>query len=242
LYESAYRGWAVLQGFKIVQSEEASLSAEQAETFYAEHKGKAFFENLIAFMTSGPVVKLILKKEGAIKAWRELLGPTNSLTAKAEAPRSLRSLYGIDGTQNAAHGSDSVESAAREIDLMFPQQSTLLMYKALTPADAATIDQQLMFGGFTVTEKEETELNDWEGAPLGVITKLIISKRGAVSAAAALTVAGCEFVYVSPNVAQAAADIDQIFPVQQTVRAARGRLSARLFHNKSVFYGGGGGG
>jgi nucleoside diphosphate kinase len=114
-------------GFTVVGQQEATLSVEEAELFYAEHQGKSFFGDLVSFMTSGPIVKLILQKEGAILGWRALLGPTNSLTAKAEAPTSLRALYGIDGTQNAAHGSDSPESAAREIELMFPRQSTLVV-------------------------------------------------------------------------------------------------------------------
>ena len=74
-------------------------------------------------MTSGPVVKLILEREGAIKGWRALLGPTNPTKAATDAPSTIRARFGNleNGTQNAAHGSDSPESAAREIGLMFPE-------------------------------------------------------------------------------------------------------------------------
>ena len=66
-------------------------------------------------MSSGPIVALVLARVEAIAAWRKLLGPTNSLVAREKAPASLRALYGTDGTKNAAHGSDSPASAAREI-------------------------------------------------------------------------------------------------------------------------------
>ena len=165
----------------------------------------------------GPIVKLVLEKEGAIKAWRSLLGPTNSLTAKAEAPASLRSLYGIDGTENAAHGSDSPESATREIDLMFPEQSTLFMFKA---ANEAAVMQTLVAAGLVTVEKEVTDLNNWgANAPLGPVIKLVLSKRGAVAAVVALLPFLDQFldwVYASPAVAEAVADIDKVFPIEQT--------------------------
>ena len=89
--------------------------------FYGEHEGKPFFETLIGFMTSGHVTALCLSKEDAIKGWRALMGPTNSLKAREEAPTSLRALFGTDGTRNATHGSDSTTSAARELEFFFPK-------------------------------------------------------------------------------------------------------------------------
>jgi len=70
-------------------------------------------------MTSGPVLKMELVGPNAIKQWRSILGPTNSLKARDEAPDSIRAKFGTDGQQNAAHGSDAPESAARELELMF---------------------------------------------------------------------------------------------------------------------------
>ena len=107
-------------GFVIVGQLKRTLTKEEAETFYGEHQGKAFFERLISFMTSGQVVALALERENAVKAWRNKMGPTNTLKALKEAPESLRTLYGTDGTQNATHGSDSDFSAARELQFWFP--------------------------------------------------------------------------------------------------------------------------
>lgn len=107
-------------GFTVVAKQEVQLTKEQAEHFYAEHEGKEFFPRLVEFMTSGPIVALALSKEGAISAWRVLMGPTSVLTAREQAPESLRALYGTDNTQNATHGSDSPASAARELGIFFP--------------------------------------------------------------------------------------------------------------------------
>jgi len=68
----------------------------------------------------GPVIALALEKEDAVKAWRDLMGPTNSLKAAEMAPNSLRARFGTDGTQNACHGSDSPVSASRELLFWFP--------------------------------------------------------------------------------------------------------------------------
>ena len=72
-------------------------------------------------MTSGPIVALALCKVDAIKAWRQMMGPTDSTKARKEAPTSLRALYGTDNTMNACHGSDSPLSAARELNFHFPK-------------------------------------------------------------------------------------------------------------------------
>jgi len=106
-------------GFKIIKQKKVKLSQEQAKEFYSEHKARPFFGGLVEFMTSGDAVLMILQKDNAIKAWREFMGPTNSLTAKKDAPNSLRAKFGTDGSKNACHGSDSPKSARREIRLMF---------------------------------------------------------------------------------------------------------------------------
>jgi len=106
-------------GLTIEREERCKLSRRDCEIFYAEHAERAFFGGLVSFMSSGPVVKLELSGKDAIKRWRALIGPTSSEKARVEAPSSLRALYGTDNQRNAAHGSDSVESAERELALMF---------------------------------------------------------------------------------------------------------------------------
>jgi len=107
--------------FTIIAKQKDTLLKVKAEEFYEEHRGKPFFDGLIAFMTSGPIIAMVLAKENAIKDFRELIGPTNSIKARMEAPQSIRAKYGVDGQQNAVHGSDSGASAAREIKFHFPK-------------------------------------------------------------------------------------------------------------------------
>ena len=76
--------------------------------------------SLFLLSTSGPIVAAVLAREGAVHQWRELLGPTDSNKAVLLAPHSIRAKFGTDGSRNAAHGSDSVLSAAREIRFFFP--------------------------------------------------------------------------------------------------------------------------
>lgn len=103
-------------GLKIVASKMLHLSKEQASGFYAEHQEKAFFDELVAFMTSGPIVVSVLEGEGAVRRHREILGATNPVNALAG---TLRADYADSMTENATHGSDSAESAAREIAYFF---------------------------------------------------------------------------------------------------------------------------
>lgn len=83
------------------------MSLEMAQNFYAEHKGKPFFEGLTQRMSSDAIVAMELVADDAVNKWRKLIGPTNSETARKEAPNSIRALYGTDGSKNAVHGSDS---------------------------------------------------------------------------------------------------------------------------------------
>ena len=94
-------------------------------------------------MTSGPIVALQLRRISAITAWRFLIGPTNSLKAKVERPDSIRALFGIDGTCNAVHGSDSTESAAREIAFMFSIGTSSSSLIEPIPISPATSPQKL---------------------------------------------------------------------------------------------------
>ncbi|CAF1346040.1 unnamed protein product [Rotaria magnacalcarata] len=107
-------------GFSILQKRRVTLTAEQCSDFYSEHYGKKFFPSLVAFMTSGPIVAMVLSKENAIQQWRELIGPTNSTVAKETHPDSIRAFFGSNEQKNAVHGSDSVVSAEREIRFFFP--------------------------------------------------------------------------------------------------------------------------
>lgn len=103
-------------GFKIVAMKYTRLSRERAEAFYAVHKGKPFFGNLINFMCSGPIVAAILEKENAVEDYRKFIGATNP--EKAEEG-TVRKLYATNMTENAVHGSDSDENANIEADFFF---------------------------------------------------------------------------------------------------------------------------
>ena len=92
------------------------LTQAEAEGFYAEHKERGFFADLVAFMTSGPVVVSALEGENAVLAHREILGATNP---KEAAPGTIRADFATSIDENAAHGSDSVASAEREIAYFF---------------------------------------------------------------------------------------------------------------------------
>ncbi|QIQ21145.1 nucleoside-diphosphate kinase [Zophobihabitans entericus] len=100
----------------IVAMKMLHLTREQAAGFYAEHEGKPFFENLLKFMTSGPVVVQVLEGEDAITRYREVMGATDPSKALAG---TIRYDFADSVTENAAHGSDSPESAAREIAYFF---------------------------------------------------------------------------------------------------------------------------
>ncbi|KAF9972900.1 hypothetical protein BGZ73_003902 [Actinomortierella ambigua] len=108
-------------GFKIVEQKEYQFTLEKAQEFYAEHKGRPFFDDLTTWISSAPVYAMVLEKDNAIADWRTFIGPTNSEKARAEAPESIRAKFGKDGSHNAVHGSDSVASASREISLIFPE-------------------------------------------------------------------------------------------------------------------------
>jgi len=103
-------------GFKLRGMRMVRLTPEICKGFYAEHITKGFYPELEAFMTEGPVVLLCLEAENAIQKWRDLMGATDP--AKA-AEGTLRKLYGENVGRNATHGSDSPESAARELSYFF---------------------------------------------------------------------------------------------------------------------------
>ncbi|GAB0195885.1 nucleoside diphosphate kinase 5 [Grus japonensis] len=108
-------------GFLIVQKRKLQLSPEQCSNFYADQYGKVFFPNLTAYMSSGPLVAMVLARHCAVSYWKELLGPSNSVRARRTHPHSLRAIYGTDDLRNALHGSLNISSAEREIRFMFPE-------------------------------------------------------------------------------------------------------------------------
>jgi len=115
-------------GLDIIAMKKIQLSDQAAKGFYAVHKERPFFGDLVEFMTSGPVVALVLEGEGAIKKWRDLMGPTNSNEAPAG---TMRGDFGTDIEQNATHGSDAPETARLEISYFFNASEIVAVTEAL---------------------------------------------------------------------------------------------------------------
>ncbi len=108
------------KGLRIVALKQMTMSRELAEQHYAEHREKPFFGELADFITSGPLVALVLEGRAAVAAARQLIGATNPLEA---APGSIRGDFAVETGENMVHGSDSDASAAREVGLFFPELS-----------------------------------------------------------------------------------------------------------------------
>jgi nucleoside-diphosphate kinase len=105
------------KGLRLVALNKLRMTRELAEHHYAEHVGKPFFEELVEFITSGPLVAMVLEGDQAVAAARQVIGATNPIEA---SPGSIRGDFAIAVGQNMVHGSDSPESAAREVALFFP--------------------------------------------------------------------------------------------------------------------------
>lgn len=105
-------------GFNIVGMKKVQLDSQKAGEFYAVHKERPFFGELVSFVSSGPVILLALEKENAVKAWRDLMGATDSRKADKG---TIRNLFGTDIGKNATHGSDAPETAKVELALFFPE-------------------------------------------------------------------------------------------------------------------------
>lgn len=103
-------------GFEIAAMRMVKLTVPQAESFYSVHKGKPFYDGLVEFMTSGPVVVMILRHENAVEEFRKLIGSTDP--NKAE-PGTIRKTFAVSVQMNAVHGSDSVENAIIEANFFF---------------------------------------------------------------------------------------------------------------------------
>ena len=103
-------------GFKIVKEKKIKIEQSEAEKFYKVHETKPFYNDLCAYLSSGPIVVMILEKENAVLANRELMGATNPKDAKEG---TIRKKYGISIDKNSVHGSDSIDNAKIEIDFFF---------------------------------------------------------------------------------------------------------------------------
>ena len=109
-------------GFRIVGMKMRRIAKPEAEAFYAVHKERPFFAGLVTFMTEGPVVMLVLEREGAIAKWRDLMGATNPANA---AEGTVRKRFAENIERNSAHGSDATETAAQEISFFFSSAELL---------------------------------------------------------------------------------------------------------------------
>lgn len=105
-------------GFKIVAMKYLKLTEEQAKLFYFVHRERPFYNDLVTFMSSGPIVAAILQKNNAVEAYRSFIGSTNP---KDAAPGTIRALYGTNIQENAVHGSDSDENAIKEGAFFFSE-------------------------------------------------------------------------------------------------------------------------
>ena len=103
-------------GFKIIKEKKIQIEKSEAEKFYKVHETKPFYNDLCAYLSSGPIVVMVLEKEGAVLGNRELMGATNPKDADKG---TIREKYGISIDKNSVHGSDSVENAKIEIDFFF---------------------------------------------------------------------------------------------------------------------------
>ena len=104
------------QGFKIVKEKKIHIEKNEAEQFYKVHETKPFYNDLCTYLSSGPIVVMVLEKENAVFANRDLMGATNP---KDAADGTIRKKYGISIDKNSVHGSDSIDNAKNEIDFFF---------------------------------------------------------------------------------------------------------------------------
>jgi nucleoside-diphosphate kinase len=105
-------------GFRVISMKAIMLTSKQASEFYSVHKEKDFYNDLIKFMTSGPIIVYALEKNNAVDSFRNLIGSTDPAEAN---PGTIRSMYGTAVSSNAIHGSDSDENAKKEILFFFPE-------------------------------------------------------------------------------------------------------------------------
>ncbi|MFB9277220.1 nucleoside-diphosphate kinase [Cohnella cellulosilytica] len=116
------------KGLKLIGAKLMQVSLERAERHYAEHKGKDFYENLLRFITSGPVFAMVWEGDQAVAHCRALIGKTNSLEA---APGTIRSDFAVHTNFNLIHGADSLDNAEREIAIFFSEDELVSYDRAI---------------------------------------------------------------------------------------------------------------
>ena len=114
--ENKIKSFFLEKNLKILKSKKIKISKDEASEFYKVHQTKSFYDTLCNYLSSGPIIVMILEGENAVLKNRELMGATDPLKAKE---RTLRQMYGISIDKNSVHGSDSVENAKIEIDFFF---------------------------------------------------------------------------------------------------------------------------
>tara|TARA_Y100000816_G_scaffold82128_1_gene56258 strand:+ start:6681 stop:7091 length:411 start_codon:yes stop_codon:yes gene_type:complete len=114
--DNEIKGIFINKGFKIIREKKIKIDKLEAEIFYKVHETKPFYDDLCSYLSSGPIVVMVLEKENAILGNRELMGATNPKDAKEG---TIRKKYGISIDKNSVHGSDSLENAKIEIDFFF---------------------------------------------------------------------------------------------------------------------------
>lgn len=112
----------VKEGFLVVEQQRFRFSRDLAELFYANHSNAAYFQDLIDYVTSGPVIGMVLARQDGLAVWQRVLGPSRPSEARRKSPHSIRAMFGDphNDFRNACHGSDSPSSAEREIEIIFP--------------------------------------------------------------------------------------------------------------------------
>lgn len=148
-------------GFTVAMQKEVELAEEQVRQFYGQHQDEENFQALLTNMTSGPVLALVLAKQGAVEHWRNLLGPKDPTQAKQEQPNCLRAQFtGESVYVNQLHGSESVEAAEQEISFFFPTECTLAVIKPDTSEELREeILVEVRAAGFTISEQKEMVLS-----------------------------------------------------------------------------------
>ncbi|THG22313.1 hypothetical protein TEA_002863 [Camellia sinensis var. sinensis] len=126
-YTNAIKEIILDSGFSICKEMTIHLDEDTVKSFYAVHSSKSFFPSLVNYMTSGPVLIMVLEKVNAVADWRAMIGPTDARKAKVTHPNSIRAMCGLDSQTNCVHGSDSSESAAREISFFFKEASSAIL-------------------------------------------------------------------------------------------------------------------
>lgn len=140
---------ALSDGFTLCQARTLQLSLKEAGVFYAEYAGKPLYDKLVGFMTGGPILAFVLMGEGAVERWKKALGPTDSAVARQEAPGSIRAQFGTDSIHNACHGSDSPQSAEREIQFFFGANPCGVTNATFTECTLGIIKPHAVKEGFT---------------------------------------------------------------------------------------------